>query len=102
MRGQASVRFAESSVAVVVDGVQLATNNEFNMDYFDVEQIEVLKGPQGALYGRNATAGAIIVTTKAPGDEWEGSVTASYGNWNATKLQGGVGGPVNDKIGVQV
>ncbi|MBP03112.1 MAG: hypothetical protein CMM25_09925 [Rhodospirillaceae bacterium] len=102
MRGQASVRFAESSVAVVVDGVQLATNNEFNMDYFDVEQIEVLKGPQGALYGRNATAGAIIVTTKAPGDEWAGTVSASYGNWNATKLQGGVGGPVTDKIGVQL
>ena len=46
VRGQASVRFAESAVAVVIDGVQLATSNEFNQDFFDIEQIEVLKGPK--------------------------------------------------------
>ena len=63
---------SESAVAVVIDGVQLATSNEFNQDFFDIEQIEVLKGPQNALYGRNATAGAIIVNTKPPGDEWSG------------------------------
>lgn len=102
MRGQAGVRFAEGAVAVVVDGVQLSTQNEFNGDFFDIEQLEVLKGPQNALYGRNATAGAIIVTTKAPGDEWEGSVLASYGNWNAMKLQGGIGGPLTDNIGIRV
>ncbi|MFL2770643.1 MAG: TonB-dependent receptor [Rhodospirillaceae bacterium] len=102
MRGQAGVRFAEGAVAVVVDGVQLSTQNEFNGDFFDIEQLEVLKGPQNALYGRNATAGAIIVTTKAPGDEWEGSIQASYGNWNAMKLQGGVGGPINDNIGIRL
>ncbi|MDG2243304.1 MAG: TonB-dependent receptor [Rhodospirillaceae bacterium] len=102
MRGQAGVRFAEGAVATVVDGVQLSTQNEFNGDFFDIEQLEVLKGPQNALYGRNATAGAIIVTTKAPGDEWEGSVLASYGNWNAMKLQGGIGGPLTDNIGIRV
>jgi iron complex outermembrane receptor protein len=102
VRGQSSVRFAESSVAVVIDGVQLATQNEFNGDAFDVEQIEVLKGPQNALYGRNATAGAIVVTTTAPGDTWNGTALASYGNWNAMKLQGGVGGPINDKLGVRM
>ena len=78
VRGQASVRFAESAVAVVIDGVQLATSNEFNQDFFDIEQIEVLKGPQNALYGRNATAGAIIVNTKPPGDEWSGGVRATW------------------------
>ncbi|NKB42751.1 MAG: TonB-dependent receptor [Alphaproteobacteria bacterium] len=102
MRGQAGVRFAEGAVAVVVDGVQLSTQNEFNGDFFDIEQLEVLKGPQNALYGRNATAGAIIVTTKAPGDEWEGSILASYGNWKAMKLQGGIGGPLTDNIGVRL
>ena len=102
MRGQAGVRFAEGAVAIVVDGVQLSTQSEFNGDFFDLQQIEVLKGPQNALYGRNATAGAIIVTTKPPGDEWDGSVIASYGNWNATKIQGGIGGPINDSLGVRL
>ena len=67
MRGQATIRYAESAVAVVVDGVQLAVQQEFNSNYFDIQQIEVLKGPQGAFYGRNATAGAIIINTKDPG-----------------------------------
>lgn len=98
MRGQASVRFAESAVAVVVDGVQLSTSNEFNGDFFDIEQIEVLKGPQNSLYGRNATAGALVVTTRAPSEEWEGSVVANYGNFNAFKLQGGVGGPITENL----
>ena len=102
IRGQAGVRFAEGAVAFVIDGVQLATQNEFNGDLFDVEQIEVLKGPQNALYGRNATAGAIIVTTKPPGDEWEGKVQASYGNWNSMKVQAAVGGPLTDNLGIRV
>ena len=100
MRGQATIRYAESAVAVVVDGVQLAVQQEFNSDYFDIEQIEVLKGPQGAFYGRNATAGAIIINTKDPGDEWTGNLLASYGNWDASKVQGGIGGPINDKVGI--
>ena len=102
VRGQAGVRFAEGAVAFVIDGVQLATQNEFNGDFFDVEQIEVLKGPQNALYGRNATAGAIIVTTKPPGDEWEGSVQATYGNWNTMKINAAVGGPLTDNLGMRL
>ena len=102
VRGQASVRFAESAVAVVIDGVQLATSNEFNQDFFDIEQIEVLKGPQNALYGRNATAGAIIVNTKPPGDEWSGGVRATMGNWNTMKLMGGVGGPITENLGMRL
>ena len=102
MRGQASVRFAESAVAIVIDGVQLATGNEFNQDFFDLQQIEVLKGPQNALYGRNATAGAIIVNTRPPADEWGGNVRAEFGNWNTMKLQGGVGGPINENWGMRL
>jgi iron complex outermembrane recepter protein len=94
VRGQTSVRQSESAVAVVIDGVQLATQNEFNGELFDIQQIEVLKGPQGALYGRNASAGAIIITTKAPTDEFEGSVTAGYGNWNTSKANLGVSGAI--------
>lgn len=85
IRGQTSVRQSESAVAVVIDGVQLATQNEFNGELFDIQQIEVLKGPQGALYGRNASAGAIIITTRPPTDELSGSALVSYGNWNSSK-----------------
>lgn len=94
IRGQTSVRQSESAVAVVIDGVQLATQNEFNGELFDIQQIEILKGPQGALYGRNAAAGAIIITTKPPSEEFEGSALVSYGNWNATKANLGVSGPI--------
>lgn len=98
VRGQTSVRQAESAVAVVIDGVQLATLNEFNQDFFDIAQIEVLKGPQGALYGRNAAAGAIVITTQAPSDEFEARGMVSYGNWNSMKTNFAVSGPVTQRL----
>lgn len=94
VRGQTSVRQSESAVAVVIDGVPLATQNEFNGELFDIQQIEVLKGPQGAIYGRNAAAGAIIITTKAPTDDFEGSVLGSYGNWNSAKASFSASGAI--------
>ena len=94
IRGQTSVRQSESAVAVVIDGVQLATQNEFNGELFDIQQIEVLKGPQGAIYGRNASAGAIIITTKPPVDEFSGNATLSYGNWNSSRAIASVGGAI--------
>lgn len=103
VRGQTSVRQSESAVAVVIDGVQLATQNEFNGELFDVQQIEILKGPQGALYGRNAAAGAIIITTKPPGDDFEGNATIGYGNWNTSKANVSLGGPlIKDKLSVRL
>lgn len=94
IRGQTSVRGSESAVAFVVDGVQMASQDEFNGELFDLKQIEVLKGPQGALYGRNAAAGAIVITTQAPGDDLEGHVTTSIGNWNSRRLNASVGGAI--------
>jgi iron complex outermembrane receptor protein len=94
IRGQTSVRQSEGAVAVVIDGVQLVTQNEFNGELFDVQQIEVLKGPQGALYGRNAAAGAIVISTRPPTDDLEGQATFSYGNWNSFKANASIGGAI--------
>lgn len=94
IRGQTSVRQSEGAVAIVIDGVQLATQNEFNGELFDIQQIEVLKGPQGALYGRNASAGAIVITTKSPTDDFEGQATLGYGNWNSSRANASVSGAI--------
>jgi len=98
IRGIVSTRDAESTFAYVVDGVLSTNPNSFNEELFDVEQIEVLKGPQGALYGRNAVSGAILVTTKKPGDEVEMEVAAGVGNEGAMKARAMISGPVADGV----
>ena len=99
IRGQYSTRDAESSFAYVVDGVLITNPNGFNGELFDIEQIEVLKGPQGALYGRNATSGAILVTTTRPGNEFEGRIGAGVGDDSLVKGNAMVSGPIiQDKL----
>ena len=67
VRGISQARNSEPSVAVLVDGVLETNPAEFSQELFDIEQIEVLKGPQGAVYGRNAIGGAIIIRTHGSG-----------------------------------
>lgn len=92
IRGIISTRDAESTFAYVVDGVLKTNPNSFNSTLLDVAQIEVLKGPQGALYGRNAVAGAILVTTKMPSDLTEGRFEVGVGNNSSQKLNGMITG----------
>ena len=87
IRGLTSTRDAESNFAFVVDGVLQTNPNAFNRELLDSAQIEVLKGPQGALYGRNATSGAILITTKAPSGESENTAVVGMGVNNSSKLQ---------------
>ena len=96
VRGISQARNSEPSVAVLVDGVLETNPAEFNQDLYDIEQIEVLKGPQGAVYGRNAIGGAIIIRTADPGDEFKGQVKLGYGNGNAVRAQAGISGPLGD------
>ena len=98
VRGISQARNSEPSVAVIVDGVLETNPADFNKELFDIRQIEVLKGPQGALYGRNAIGGAVIIRTKDPGDEFGGSVKAGLGNGDAVRLQGSVTGPITDSL----
>ena len=96
IRGQYSTRDAESTFAYVVDGVLITNPNGFNGELYDIEQIEVLKGPQGAIYGRNAVSGAIIVNTKRPTKEFEASAKGTLGDDNLKKGQAMVSGPLID------
>lgn len=98
IRGITSTRDAESTFAYVVDGVLQTNPNSFNETLLDVAQIEVLKGPQGALYGRNAVAGAILVTTKTPSDVTEGKFEVGFGNNNSTRLNGMLTGAVTENL----
>jgi iron complex outermembrane receptor protein len=96
VRGISQARNSEPSVAVLVDGVLETNPAEFNQELFDIEQIEVLKGPQGALYGRNAIGGAIIIRTRDPGDEFEGRVKLGAGNGSSKRVQAGISGPIGE------
>lgn len=98
IRGQTAVRNSDANVAVIIDGVQLNVQQEFNADLVDITQIEVLKGPQSALYGRNAAAGAIVIATKPPTDHLSGSVAAEYGSWNSARVVAALGGPLTDTL----
>jgi iron complex outermembrane receptor protein len=98
IRGIVSTRDAESTFAYVVDGILSTNPNSFNEELVDVQQIEVLKGPQGALYGRNAVAGAILVTTKEPGDELEGVVKIGGGNDGMAKASMRLSGPIGETL----
>jgi iron complex outermembrane recepter protein len=98
IRGITQARNSEPSVAVIVDGVQQVNPAQFNQELFDIEQIEVLKGPQGGLYGRNAIGGAIVIRTRQPSDVFEGRVQAGVDNGFGYFLRGGISGPISDTL----
>jgi len=99
IRGLTQVRNNEPPVAVVIDGVLTASPNQLARELFDLQSIEVLRGPQGALYGRNATGGAILITTRKPQFEFGGYVRGGYATGNEKFIEGGITGPlVKDKL----
>lgn len=102
VRGISQARNSEPSVAVLVDGVLMVNPSQFNQELVDIESIQVLKGPQGALYGRNAIGGAIIVNTKRPTDTFESSITAGYESGPGQRLRGSVSGPITDTLKYRV
>jgi iron complex outermembrane receptor protein len=95
VRGISQARNSEPSVAVLVDGVLETNPYEFDQELTDIQQIEVLKGPQGALYGRDAIGGAIIIRTTDPSDHFEGSGRVGVGNGVSEKAQVAVSGPID-------
>ena len=98
VRGISQARNSEPSVAVLIDGVQMANPSQFNQELFDIDTIEVAKGPQGALYGRNAIGGAIIINTKKPSDIFGGNVTLGADSGPGINVRGGVSGPISNTL----
>ena len=92
----------QPSVSLVVDGVPLARTGEFITELSDIERIEVLRGPQGTLFGRNSTGGAINVVTKRPGDEFEGSVSVSATDDEEQIYRASLSGPLTENVGGSV
>lgn len=101
LRGVSQARGADSEPAFsfVVDGVTSPTIFSFTQDLYDIERMEVLKGPQGALYGRNAIGGAINVITRQPTNEFQVGAQASFAQGSETRFSGRVSGPIiEDKL----
>lgn len=84
----------EGSVAIAIDGVILGREGAGIFDFADVERVEVLRGPQGTLFGKNASAGVISIVTKQPTDTFEAEASAAYGSFDELNLYGAVSGRV--------
>ena len=101
IRGVANSDFTtnvESPVAVYLDDVYISQMSGTGFMLFDMDRVEILKGPQGTLYGRNATGGLAHFITKKPSDELEGYGRVTLGRFNQFKVEGAVGGPLSDNL----
>jgi len=100
-----SIPSIDPTVGTFIDGVYMGTNAGVVFDVFDLESIEVLRGPQGTLFGRNVTGGAVLLKSKTPSEEFEGKIKASVegGGEDLNKyFMGSVGGPVSETLAAKI
>ena len=106
IRGLSTFSFSdgfESSVSTVVDGVVLGREAQGFSDFLDIKSVEIIKGPQGTLFGKNASAGVINIQTNDPSYVFGGSADATYGSFDEKKLRGTVTGPlIGEKLAFRV
>ncbi|EED35652.1 TonB-dependent receptor [Luminiphilus syltensis NOR5-1B] len=98
IRGLNGARDAETNFALIIDGILYVNTYAFNREYADLEQIEILKGPQGAQYGRSAAAGAVIMSTKRPTQETEGELKFSFAEDNTYTGLATIAGGLSENV----
>lgn len=92
----------DPGVAVHADGAYIARTSAANFDLHDIERVEVLRGPQGTLYGRNATGGSINIISNAPTDEFYAKAEFQYGSHDRIRYGGVISGPLSDKLQARI
>lgn len=93
-----SIATFDPPVGTYIDDIYISRQNANNFSFFDLDRIEVLRGPQGTLFGRNTTGGAINVLLKEPGDEIGGYAEASYGRFDRVTVRGSIDTPISDTL----
>lgn len=93
---------ADQSIGIFVDDVYVGRSGLFNFDMYDIDRVEVVRGPQGVLLGRNVVGGAISIYSATPKTVFGGSVTASYGNYDEKLLKGHVTGPLSESLSARL
>jgi len=91
----------DAGTGIHLNNAPLTANNLFESEFFDVERVEVLRGPQGTLYGRNATGGVVNIITAKPTDDFDALIRAEVGNYDSRKLRGMVNVPLGDMFAVR-
>ena len=97
-----SLATKDPSVGTYIDDIYFARQIANNFSFFDVERIEVLRGPQGTLFGRNTTGGAIVTVLARPGDEFGGSAELAYGRFDRVEARATIDAPLSDNIRTKI
>jgi outer membrane receptor protein involved in Fe transport len=92
----------DAGTGIHLNNAPLIANNLFETEFYDMERVEVLRGPQGTLYGRNATGGVVNILTAKPTDVYAGSLRAEYGNYNAMKARGMINVPLGEEFALRI
>ena len=91
----------EQAVAQFHDGVYYGRDNMSQNSFFDLERVEVIRGPAPVFAGQSATAGALSYISRRPGDEWDGNISAAYGTDEELSVEAAAGGPLSDKFSIR-